>query len=64
LINQKLQHKKSKMIVFININGRDSIFMKKLKKFNKIIAVLFVLCIVFQNIAFAEPTPSDESVLF
>ena len=36
--------------------------MKKLKKLNKIIAVLFVLCIAFQNIAFAEPAPSDESV--
>ncbi len=36
--------------------------MKKLKKLNKIIAVLFVLCIAFQNIAFAEPAPSDESI--
>ena len=33
-----------------------------MKKLNKIIAVLFVLCIAFQNIAFAEPAPSDESI--
>ena len=33
-----------------------------MKKLNKVIAVLFVLCVTFHNIAFAEPTSSDVSV--